>query len=331
MRNIDQAITINGVEITNRLVMPPMATSKANQDGTVSQNLCDYYDEKSAGGHIGLIITEHCYISEEGKASPGQMSIDSNCDIEGLKKLTDAIHHNHTKVFCQINQAGGATTYEITGHEVLGASSILMPSSKATQMTPREMNEADIQKVIGDFAAAAVRAKEAGYDGVEIHSAHGYLLNQFYSPLTNHRNDLYNGSTLEGRIKLHLQVIAAVRKAVGDDYLIALRLGACDYTEGGSTIEDSVNACVAFEKEGVNLLDISGGFCGFIHPSNKEQGYFNEITQAIKEKVSIPVLLTGGIVDVKAAEQLLEEKKADLIGVGRAILKDSNWAKEAMN
>lgn len=331
MRNIDQTITINGVEIANRLVMPPMATSKSNQDGTVSQDLCDYYDEKSVGGHIGLIITEHCYISKEGKASLGQMSIDTNCDIEGLKKLTDTIHHNDTKVFCQINHAGGATTNEITGQEVLSASSILIPRSKATQMTPREMNEADIQKVIDDFTSAALRAKEAGYDGVEIHSAHGYLLNQFYSPLTNHRNDLYNGSTLEGRIKLHLQVIAAVKKAVGDDYPIALRLGACDYTEGGSTIEDAVNACIAFEKQGVNLFDISGGFCGYIHPSNKEQGYFNEITQAIKEKVSVPVLLTGGIVDVQAAEQLLEEKKADLIGVGRAILKDSNWAKEAMN
>lgn len=331
MSIINKSFKIKNIEITNRIVMPPMATSKSDESGEVSQNLCDYYDEKSKGNYIGLIVTEHSYVSLQGKASKGQVSISKNEDIEGLKKLTAVIHNNDTKVIAQINHAGSATTSEVTGCEIVSASSVknASPASRATEI-PRAMNDEDIQKVINDFASAALRAKKAGYDGVEIHSAHGYLLNQFFSPLTNKRTDKYTGSTIDGRIQLHLEVIEAVRRAVGDDFLVALRLGACDYIEGGSTIEDSVYAAKAFEKAGIDLLDISGGFCGYINPNVKEQGYFSEITSAIKKEISISVILTGGITDINAAEKLLAEDKADLIGVGRAILKDSNWAKDSL-
>lgn len=187
----------------------------------------------------------------------------------------------------------------------------------------------DIQKVIADFAAAAIRAKKAGYYGVEIHAAHAYLLTQFYSPLTNKREDQYNGYSIEGRIKLHLEIINAVREVVGSDFPIAIRLGASDHTTGGTTIEDSLIAVKAFEKAGIDLLDISGGFSSYVNPNSTEQGYFSDMTEAIKRNVEIPVILTGGIVEVTVAEKLLREEKADMIGVGRAIFKDSNWAKQA--
>ena len=157
-----------------------------------------------------------------------------------------------------------------------------------------------------------------------------YKRQQFYSPLTNKREDQYNGYSLEGRIRLHLEIIAAVRQAVGSDFPIALRLGASDYATGGATIEDSILAGEAFEQAGVDLLDISGGLTSYINPNNSAQGYFSDLTEAIKKKVSIPVLLTGGIIDAAAAEKLLQEEKADMIGVGRAILKDSEWAKRTM-
>ena len=254
----------------------------------------------------------------------------SDSDIAGLSKVTEIIHRNGTKVMAQINHAGGAASERITGLTPVSPSAVKSPRMPVTEPAPRELTLPEIGKVISDFAQAAQRAEKAGFDGVEIHSAHGYLLNQFFSPLTNRRRDEYSGASLGGRIRLHLEIIRAIRSAVGNDYPVALRLGACDYMDGGTTIDDSIFAAKEFEDAGVDLLDISGGFCGYIHPSVKEQGYFSEITEELKKHIKIPVILTGGIVDAAAAETLLAEHKADLIGVGRAILKDSEWAKRAI-
>lgn len=267
-------------------------------------------------------------MSQAGKASQGQLSIASDSDVEGLRQVVAAIHQNGTKALAQINHAGAAAKKEVTGCEPQGPSAVALPGPE--RPLAREMTQGDIDQLIADFARAAQRAKDAGFDGVELHSAHGYLLNQFYSPLTNKRADRYAGSSLDGRIQLHLEVIQAVRQAVGPQYPLALRLGACDYMEGGATLEDSLWAAREFEKAGVDLLDISGGFCMYTRPGATEQGYFSELTEAIKKNVTIPVLLTGGITDAAAAEELLAQGKADLIGVGRAILKDSDWAKRAM-
>ena len=334
MNLLNKAIKIKNLELKNRLVMPPMAISMADEKGEITAKSLEYYNEKSLGGYIGLIITEHGYISPEGKAGRGQVSFSKDDDILGLSELAALIHKNNTKVMAQINHAGGAAKYEVTGMEQLSASAVTLPKGNMvapnSNSIPKEMTHTDIEKVIEDFTNAALRAKKAGYDGVEIHSAHGYLLNQFYSPLTNKRTDKYNGNTIEGRIRLHLEIIHSIREAVGKDYLIALRLGACDYMAGGSTIEDSIFAAKEFEKAGIDLLDISGGLCGYINPSSNEQGYFSELSKKIKENISIPVILTGGITDPETAEALLKEKKADLIGVGRAILKDNSWAEKAM-
>jgi NADPH2 dehydrogenase len=331
MSLLNSPISVGNIEIKNRLVMPPMATTKADEKGNVTEKLCEYYSEKSKGGCIGLIITEHSFVSPEGKANKGQISISKDTDIEGLKKIVTAIHKNDTKVFAQINHAGGATKKEITGHALLSASSIKIPRPFISDILPKEMTLNDIKKVIDDFAKAALRAKKAGYDGIEIHSAHGYLLSQFFSPLTNKREDKYTGATLQGRIQLHLEIIEAIRKVVGTTYPLALRLGACDYIEGGITIRDSIYACKEFEKAGVDLLDISGGFSSYINPVIKDQGYFSELSEEIKKAVDIPVILTGGILEASVAESLLKTRKADMIGVGRAILKNSEWAEMAIH
>lgn len=331
MSLLKQPLQINNLVLSNRLVMPPMASAKPGGDGNATQELCDYYTEKSKGGYVGLIITEHSYISPEGKAHKGQLSMDGSCDMAGLKKLVQAIHQNGSKTIAQINHAGGVAKPDLTGHPALAPSAVKFPKAADSDPLPTEMDASDIKKVVADFAAAAIRAKEAGFDGVELHSAHGYLLNQFYSPLSNKRTDSYGGPSVLSRIRLHLEIIEAVRTAVGTDYPLALRLGACDYMEGGSTLQDSVTAAKRFEEAGVDLLDISGGFCGYLRPGAKTPGYFSELTEAIREAVSIPVLLTGGITDASAAEALLSSGKADLIGVGRAILKDSGWPQKAMD
>lgn len=324
MSRLNTSIKIKNLILKNRLVMPPMATSKADH-GEINQAHIDYYKEKSMGGYLGLIIIEHSYISEEGKASLHQVSLSKEEDVKGHRKLVNVIHENDMPVFAQINHAGSRGSGKIKW----SASPVHHPRNQKEDPLPKEMSHTDIQKVIQDFVNAAVLAKKAGFDGVEIHSAHGYLLNQFYSPITNKRADCYGGS-LASRIRLHLEIIAAVRKAVGDDYPIALRLGACDYLEGGSEINDAIEASLAFEKAGVDLLDISGGLNGYIRPGQNEEGYFKDVTSLIKEKVSIPVLLTGGVKTPSGAERLLEEKDADLIGVGRALFQDSLWAKHCV-
>lgn len=330
MTLLNTPMKIGKIEIKNRLVMPPMATAKAKDDGKVSRSLCEYYEERAKGGYIGLIILEHSFINPVGKASKGQISFANDYDKEGLQTLVSTIHNNHTKVFAQLNHAGGKAKQEVTGYSPLSASAVAIPGTQPIEVLPKEMTEEDIQTVIDDFVQAALRAKVVGFDGVEIHAAHGYLLNQFFSPLTNKRRDQYTGKTLEGRMKLHIEIIKAIREAVGETYPIAIRLGACDYMDGGVTIQDSIIACKKFEEAGVDLLDISGGFCTYIHPEKKEQGYFRELSEAIKQEVSVPVIVTGGIVDGRVAEQLLKEGVADMIGVGRAILKDVQWAKHAM-
>lgn len=314
--------------LKNRLVMPPMATSKADPEGRVSRAILDYYDEKSAGGHIALIITEHSFVSREGQASRNQLSVADDGMAGGLEELAAVIRRNGSKSVAQINHAGSAAEKDIIGTEPVAPSAVAHP--RWHKCVPHELTAEEIKNVVSAFRDAAVRVKNAGFDGVEIHSAHGYLLSQFFSPLSNKRVDGYGGDVLK-RVRIHLEIIDALRKALGKDFPILLRLGASDYMEGGATIEDSLAAVQEFEKAGVDILDISGGFCTYTVPGVAgQQGYFAPLTEAIKKTVSIPVILTGGITEAEAAEQLLAGGKADLIGVGRAILNDSVWAKHAV-
>ena len=327
MKIISQPITVNHLKIKNRLVMPPMATAKSAPEGSVSPELCEYYKERALHSHIGMIITEHSYINIQGKAGRHQLSMASDDVLKDMRTLTDTIHETDVKIMAQINHAGSRAETEVTGCESVGPSALIHPNSGKNPLSiPHELTKEEIKGIVSDFAQAARRAKEAGFDGVEIHSAHGYLLNQFYSPLTNKRQDEYSVDIMENRTRFHVEVIRAVRKIVGDSYPVAIRLGGCDYREGGSTIEDCVKACQIFEKEGVDFLDITGGLFGYIRPGHTEPGYFKEMSKAVKEAVTIPVLLTGGVKTIGAATELLEEGSGDLIGVGRAIFKDARWA-----
>lgn len=326
MSTLFSPLQIKNLTFSSRVIMPPMATGKSNEAGTPTEDLITYYKDKTDSEKIGMVITEHAYITKDGMASKGQLSLADDGVIEGLKKLAATIHDNHTLVFAQLNHAGGAADTTASGLPSIGPSITPLPRRK--NMAEKEMDEEDIHRIIQAFYDGAKRAIVAGYDGVEIHSAHGYLLNQFYSPLSNKRHDAYGG-TLDNRIRLHLAIISAVRKAVGDAVPIALRLGACDYLEGGSTIEDAIYAAKQFEKAGIDLLDISGGHNGYTIPGHSEEGYFSPVSSAIRQAVNIPVILTGGVVTAAGAEQLLSEGAADLIGVGRAILKDSLWMEKA--
>ena len=323
---IDQSIRISRMELPGRIVMPPMATYLGTEDGGVTDALIAYYEARAKNRYVGLIFTEHSYVSMQGKAKPKQLSIGPDADMEGLRRLTDAIHRHGTKAIAQLNHAGSMTRPSVTGMGLVSASGMVHPllSGDPEGTVPEELTPAQIGDIAKVFADAAARAKIAGYDGVEIHSAHAYFLNQFYSPLMNRRKDKYGGC-LENRIRIHKEVIAAVRQAVGEGYPISLRLGGCDYMEGGSTIEDSVLAAAAFEKAGIDMISLSGGLCRYTLPGRSEPGFFRDMSSAVKAAVSIPVMLTGGVKTPEDAEMLLAEGAADIIGVGRALLNDPDW------
>ncbi|MFL0197207.1 NADH:flavin oxidoreductase [Clostridium sp. WILCCON 0269] len=327
MNYLNKPLNTGKLLLKNRLIMPPIATAKSQIDGKISKDILDYYDEKSRGGYISLIIIEHSFISHQGKASNNQMSIAEEGMVEDLKKLAEVIHKNGCKTVMQINHAGSAAKEEITGMEPVGPSAV--SNLFGSGAVPRELEKDEIKIIINQFKEAALRVKNAGFDGVEIHSAHGYLLNQFLSPITNKRTDEYGGN-ITGRVKIHKDIIKNIREAVGESFPIFMRLGACDYMDGGLTIEDSKIAAQQLEKAGVDILDISGGLCRYTIPGVNEEGYFTPLSRAIKEVVSIPVIVTGGVIHAKTADEILSRGEADLVGVGRAIYKDSAWAKNAM-
>lgn len=327
MKELLKPLKTDKLYFKNRLIMPPMATSKSEKDGKVNDALLDYYFEKSKGGYISMIIIEHSFVTEQGKAGEGQLSVSDDSVVDDLKKLADIIKKNDTLAVMQINHAGSAASSEVTKCEIVAPSSTANPR---TGIVPKELTTKEIEKIVSEFTKAAVRVRDAGFDGVEIHSAHGYLLNQFFSPLTNKRTDKYGGDAL-GRITIHLEIISAIREAVGEDFPILLRLGASDFREGGTTIEESKLASCEFEKAGVDIIDISGGFGGYIVPGLSGEGFFSSLTEEIKKVVSVPVILTGGITDPLAADKLIESGKADLIGVGRAIYSNSKWAECAID
>ena len=314
---LDKPIQIGKLNVSNRLVMPPMQTSMTDH-GHVTEELVRYYRDRAAGSRPGIIITEHSCIVESGRAAEAQLSIAADEMIDEHRKLTDAIHEGGSRVFVQLNHAGSNGV-----GEAVSASEVNTPLKKLAKR-PRALTVEEIRELEGLYAAAAVRAVKAGYDGVEIHCAHGYLLNQFYSPMTNKRTDDYGGA-LEKRLRFTLETVACVREAVGGDVPVAVRLGGADYLPGGSKEEDAVQAGILLEKAGVDLLDLSGGMCFFMRPGHLEAGYFSSMSAKVKAAVSVPVMLTGGVKKVADAEALLQAGKADLIGVGRALLKNALW------
>ena len=242
-----------GVDLRSRLVMPPMA-SEASVGGEIGEKSLAYYKKMAANEHFGLFILEHNYVSEDGRASEKQMSLSDNSKIEGHKKLVATIKSvgPDLALFLQLNHAGMKTRGDLIGADPMG------PSVRPWDKMCRAMTAEDMERVKDDFVRAALRAKEAGYDGVELHAAHGYLLNQFLSPLTNFRDDEYGAD----RIKYPLEVFLAMKEALGD-YPLAVRIGGVEAMEGGITVDEGASIAKAFDRAGACLLDMTGGMTGY--------------------------------------------------------------------
>ncbi|MDR0354994.1 MAG: NADH:flavin oxidoreductase [Deltaproteobacteria bacterium] len=327
MKKLLEPLNVPGLKLKNRLVMPPMATSKGEPDGSINQAVLDYYRERTKDGLIGLVITEHFFVRPDGQAHPRQLSAADDGKLEGLKRLAEVVNQSGSPSVLQISHAGGWTSSSRTSLPILAPSAVPHPKN-ADQEVPRAMTDEDVEAVAAAFAAAAGRAKKAGFSGVELHAAHGFLLYQFFTPLLNRRQDRFGGS-VQNRLRLILDVYEAVRQEVGGDYPILVRLGGSDYAEGGVSLSDVSAAAKRLETMGVPILDVSGGLNGFAVPGGGDDkpGYFAPLAEAAKKEASLPVILTGGVTTLAQAEKLLEENKADLIGVGRAIFHDPDWAR----
>jgi len=332
-KKLFKPINIGSAEIRNRIVMPAMTTAFAGEDGAVTERLIDYFSERAKGG-VGLIITDAtCIDYPIGKLSHAtQLRVDYDKFIPGLSDLVERVHPYNAKIALQLHHAGRQTTLEHTeGKQPVSASDVYSP---VFQVQPRALGLDEIEEVVEKFGEGARRAKTAGFDAVEIHGAHGYLIQQFLSSFTNRRTDKYGGS-LERRMTFALEILWRVRDKVGPDFPVIFRLSAEEHVEHGLTLEDTKIIAKRLEEEGVDALHISYGmdetppeYCA-VPPMAVPRGCFVQYANAIKKLVNIPVITVGRINDVTLAEKILQEEKADLVAMGRALIADPELPNKA--
>lgn len=309
---------MRGFTLRNRIVLPPMQTGRASFEGAVTNRLINFYVRRSSA--LGLPIVEHSYVSPTGKIGPKQLGIHDDSSISGFEKLANALHEVGAPAVVQVSHAGGVTNRKVIGAE---------PAGPSAREKTRMLEVGEIEVIAEEFALAAERAVKAGFDGVELHGAHGYLLNQFFSPLFNRREDEFGGC-LENRMRFPLLVVGKVRQRLNGK-LFLYRLGSDDLAPSGTHIDDSVAFARRLEQSGVDILDVSGGMCGS-EPKQLRQvkGYFVPQASEIKKAVSVPVIGVGGITEAEYADKLVSEGKVDLVAVGRAFWSDSQWAEKAL-
>lgn len=324
MPSLFDPVKIKDLSLKNRLVMAPMNTSMATEDGEVIDRHIEHYTARARGG-VGLIIIEHAYVSKEGKKSSGQLGIHDDKLIPGLKRLVDAIHSEDTKVIVQINHAGVQAPSDITGVQPAGPWDIMTPKGGEI---PRPLTIPEIEILVERFGMAVYRAMEAGFDSVEIHGAHGYLLGQFLSPFTNRRTDKYGGD-LEERLIFPLEIINEVKTRLGQNMPLFYRLGADDMIDGGLTSQEAKLAAQHLEQAGVDVIDVSGGIGGTGRERFSEQGYFIPLAEGIKKMVKVPVIGVGNITEPEYADKIVRDKRVDMVALGRILLSNPEFPKQA--
>jgi len=322
--------TIGKMEVKNRIVMAPVNSRFGGEFGAVTQRWIDYYVERAKGG-TGLIIVENnCVDWPLGKADGFLTRLDEDRFIPGFHDLAEAVHPYGAKIASQLQHAGRNTTLANTEGLQPVAPSVLI-SYRGT--VAREVTIPEIEVIAGKFAEAARRTKEAGFDAVEMHGAHGYLFTQFLSPLTNKRNDMYGGS-FENRMRFAVEVIERTREKVGPDFPIIFRFSVDEYLPGGVDLEEGKRIARRLEEAGVDAIDVSAGTresAGTVIMPNMAvpRGCFVHLAARIKEVVSIPVIVVGRINDPILAEEILDQGKADFVTLGRQMLADPYFAEKA--
>ena len=325
MAKLFETTTINGMSISNRSVRSATWEGMANEDGTTTSVLNEYMAELARGG-IGLIITGLAYMNKAGQSDPWQLGIDRDENIPGLKQMTDAVHREGAKIAVQISHAGIESTPELSGSTPQGPSA--MKNSRDEQA--EEMTVNDIHHVCDDFGLAATRAKQAGFDAIQLHGAHGWLLGQFLSSYYNKRTDNYGGK-LENKARLLLEILYATREVVGNDFPVLCKLNSCDYIENGFTVEEMIAVSAMLEKAGIDAIEMSGGtkYSGKYTlvregrlATEEEEVYYKDAAKRYKQEVRVPLMLVGGIRSYTVVERLLQEGLTDYVSFCRPLIRE---------
>ena len=326
---------IGSVTLKNRLVMSPMGIGLANLDGTPGEDMIAYYEARAIGG-AGLIIPEIARVNDvHGPGLMRQLSVTQDRHIEPLSRLAGAVHKHGSKIFIQLHHPGRETvTALLGGAPTVSASDI---PCKYLQQPTRALSTEEVKELIRQFVESAVRVQKAGCDGVELHCAHGYLLQQFLSPYTNKRTDEYGGS-FENRLRMVCEIISGIRSACGTDFPIGVRLSVEEFlektgvTEEYIHIKDGVKIAVALEAQGLDFIDVSVGLyetgMTCVEPVSFPQGWRRDLIKAVKDQVKIPVIGVSAIREPAVAEKFLEDGVEDFISMGRSWLADEAWGKK---
>ena len=322
--HIFSPLTVKNMTIKNRIVMMPMGTNYGEQNGEMSFLHINYYEQRAKGG-TGLIIVENASIdSPQGSNGTTQLRIDHDNYLPRLFKFCENIHRYGTKIAIQINHAGASAVSSRINMQPVSASDV--PSKEGGEI-PRPLSKDEILHIVKKYGEAAKRAQTAGFDAVEIHAGHSYLISQFLSPITNKRTDEFGGS-VENRTRFCRMVIDEVRKQVGPFFPIMLRLSADELMEGGNTLEDTLEYLDYLQEE-VDIFDVSCGLNGSIQyqidANYLPDGWRSYMAKAVREKFNKPCISMGNVRDPKVAERILADGDADLIGMGRGLIADPAW------
>jgi 2,4-dienoyl-CoA reductase-like NADH-dependent reductase (Old Yellow Enzyme family) len=324
-----QSLKLGHLVLPNRIVMTTVKLGYSNNKGEVSEPHIAFYKRRAEGG-VGLMTTEPMYVQHNGRELPTQLGIHSDELIPGLQQLADAVHSAGGRIMAHINHAGRAANPKlISEEELVSSSDIHCPSN---QVTPQPLMGDGIAKIVSAFSTAARRVREAGFDAIEIPFSHGYLIHQFLSPYTNHREDEYGGS-LENRLRFGREIVTMVRDQVGEDFPIIVRMNAKDYVKGGLEVEDTIEIARTLEMLGVQALSITSGtmcesvpFC--LYPTGTPKANLLPMAARIREAVSLPVIVAGRIRTPDLACEALATGQTDLIGLGRPFLADPDWVRK---
>lgn len=332
MNRLFETTELNGLKVTNRFVRSATYEAMAEPDGGVTDQLCNYMEDLSRG-EVGLIISGHAHVTRVGQAGARQMGIYSDTMIDGLKRLTSVVHKNGGIIAVQLAHAGqrGIGKGE---YAALGPSAIVEDGVIAVA----EMTEEDIHGTVQAFADAAERAVTSGFDAIQIHSAHGYLLSQFLSPYYNKREDRYGGS-IENRARLLLEVYDEIRKRLGTSFPLMVKMNSEDFLEGGFTVTEMIAVAHMLEDRGIDAIEMSGGtfFSGKFIPSRvgtskseEREVYYRTAAEIFKKEIQIPLILVGGFLSFAVVEEAVTSGLADYVALSRPLIREphlvSRWA-----
>jgi 2,4-dienoyl-CoA reductase-like NADH-dependent reductase (Old Yellow Enzyme family) len=327
MKSLFDNVPLGRIKLPNRLVRSATWEGMCREDGAPTPQLAAMYRSLARGG-VGLITTGYAFVRPDGKQLPGKMGLHTDDLIPAMGTLTKTVHGEGGRIFCQLVHAGGQTSSKVIETSPLAPSAISSPSYPEI---PREMSQTDIADLVESFAQAARRAKKSGFDGVQIHGAHGYLVNQFLSPLTNKRDDEYGGS-LENRMRFLEEVLLAIRGQVGPSFPVTIKLTASDNLPGGFSIEEAILVAHRLEELGIDAIEVSSGTAasGEMSPvrqgidAREKEGYNAGFAGKIKRAVRVPVILVGGLRSTPVLQHLLWEGDADLFALSRPLIREPN-------